>query len=208
MRPQSYNLVSLLIAGVVLLGSSFGCKGSGGGVFGPVDETLEASKIVAEANVELTKIKTLYRENEGDEEKEGKRQQLSKALEAKDKEQVRKVTTEIIQLIDEGTGNGQNAVDKIQQARDMQINGDYQEYLRLKEEALKKQLEAFGKYRQAAQALRDNYDPENDASREKVEGVFKERSESYREIMEKARDHSSQANQLYKDVMRRQASAQ
>lgn len=184
-----------------------GCKGSGGGVFGPVDETAEAAKVVAEANVELTKIKQLYRENEGDEEKEGKRLQLGKALEAKDKEQVRKVTTEIIQLIDEGRGNGQTAVDKIHQARDMQINEDYQEYLRLKEEALKKQLEAFGKYRQAAQALRDNYDPQNAESREKVEGVFKERSESYREIMEKARDHSSQANELYKDVMRK-ASAQ
>lgn len=209
MQYSSKNLLSSITAigfAAVLI---FGCKGSGGGgVFGPVDETAEAAKIVAEANVELTKIKTLYRENEGDEEKEGKRLQLSKALEAKDKEQVRKVTTEIIQLIDEGTSNGQAAVDKIQQARDMQINADYQEYLRLKEEALKKQLEAFAKYRQAAQTLRDNYDPQNTESREKVEGVFKERSESYREIMEKARDHSSQANELYKDVMRKQASAQ
>ena len=188
--------------------ASFGCKGSGVGMFGPVDETAEAAKIVAEANVELTKIKQLYRENEGDEEKEGKRVQLRKALEADDKEQVRKVTTEIIQLIDEGSDNGQNAVDKIQQARDMQINPDYQEYLRLKEEALKKQLEAFGKYRQAAQALRENYDPQNTDQRDKVKAVFEERSESYREIMEKARDHSSQANELYKEVMRRQASTQ
>jgi hypothetical protein len=208
MQLPSKNLLSSIIAigfAAVLI---FGCKGSGGGVFGPVDETAEAAKLVAEANIELTKIKVLYRENEGDVEKEGKRLQLSKAMEAKDKEQVRKVTTEIIQLIDEGTDNGQTAVDKIQQARDMQINADYQEYLRLKEEALKKQLEAFAKYRQAAQALRDNYDPLNSEQRDKVTAVFEERSESYREIMEKARAHSSEANELYKDVMRRQASAQ
>ncbi len=208
MQHLSKNLLSSITAIGLAAVLIFGCKGSGSGVFGPVDETAEAAKIVAEANVELTKIKTLYRENEGDEEKEGKRLQLQKALEANDKEQVRKVTTEIIQLIDEGTGNGQTAVDKIQQARDMQINQDYQEYLRLKEEALKKQLEAFAKYRQAAQSLRDNFDPQNAELRNKVSGVFEERSESYREIMEKARDHSSQANELYKDVMRRQASAQ
>jgi hypothetical protein len=207
MQHLSKNLTSSITAigfAAVLI---FGCKSSGG-VFGPVDETAEAAKLVAEANTELTKIKVLYRENEGDVEKEGKRFQLSKAMEAKDKEQVRKVTTEIIQLIDEGTDNGQTAVDKIQQARDMQINPDYQEYLRLKEEALKKQLEAFSKYRQAAQALRDNYDPENSEQREKVTAVFEERSESYREIMEKARAHSSEANELYKNVMRRHASAQ
>lgn len=208
MRSQSYNLVSLIVAGIILIAVSFGCKSSGGGVFGPVDETAEAAKLVAEANVELTKIKTLYRENEGDADKEGKRQQLSEAMKANDKERVRKVTTEIIQLIDEGTGHGQTAVDKIQQARDLQINEYYQEYLRLKEEALKKQLEAFGKYRQAAQALRDNFDPQNAELRDKVTAIFEERSESYREIMEKARDHSSQANELYKDVMRRRASAQ
>ena len=131
-----------------------------------------------------------------------------KAMEANDKEQVRKITGEIIQLIDEGTENGQTAVDKIQQARDLQINEKYQEYLRLKEEALKKQLEAFGKYRQAAQALRDNFDPQNSDQREKVSSVFEERSESYREIMEKARDHSSQANELYKEVMRQQRAPQ
>lgn len=208
MKRPSKNLSSATAALGLMAVVFLGCKGSGGGVFGPVDETAEAAKIVAEANVELTKIKQLYRENEGDEEKEGKRIQLRKAIEAKDKEQVRKVTTDIIQLIDEGMGNGQNAVDKIQQARDMQINADYQEYLRLKEEALKKQLEAFGKYRQAAQSLRTNYDPQNDSLREKVTEIFEEQSNSYREIMEKARDHSSQANELYKEVMRRQASVQ
>lgn len=207
MTYQSYNLASLTFAGIILA-ASFGCKSSGGGVFGPVDETAEAAKIVAEANIELTKIKQLYRENEGDEEKEGKRMELGKAMKANDKEEVRKVTTEIIQLIDEGTGHAQTAVDKIQKARDMQINEDYQKYLGLKEEALKKQLAAFDKYREAAKALRDNFDPQNSEQREKVTAIFEERSESYREIMEKARDHSSQANELYKDVMRRQASAQ
>ncbi len=190
---------------LIVLGVSLGCKSSGGGVFAPADETSEAAKLIIDANTELTKIKELYRENEGDADKEGKRLQLRKALEADDTEQVRKVTGEIIQLIDEGTEHGRTAVDKIQQARDMRINSDYQEYLRLKEEALKKQLEAFAKYRAAAQSLRANYDPKNAEVRDKVKGIFEEQSNSYREIMEKARDNSSQANELYKDVVQRRA---
>ena len=67
----------------------------------------------------------------------------------------------------------------------MQINASYQEYLRLKEESLKKQLEAFAKYRQAAISLRDNYDPQNIGNRDKVKAIFDEQSKSYREIMEK-----------------------
>jgi hypothetical protein len=90
----------------------------------------------------------------------------------------------------------------------MQINADYQEYLRLKEVALKKQLEAFLKYREAAKSLRDNYDPQNTGVRDKVKAIFDEQATSYREIMEKARDNSSQANELYKEVLRRQQSKQ
>lgn len=197
------NLANLSIVLLFVAAVAIGCKSSDGGVFAPADETPKAAQLIIEANAELTKIKALYRENEGDAEKEGKRLQLRKALEANDTEQVRKVTGEIIQLIDEGTEHGRTAVDKIQQARDMRINSDYQEYLRLKEEALKKQLEAFAKYRAAAQSLRANYDPQNSDVRDKVKNIFEEQSNSYREIMEKARDNSSQANELYKEVVQR-----
>jgi hypothetical protein len=97
------------------------------------------------------------------------------------------------------------AIDKIQRAQDMNVNADYKEYLRLKESALSKQVEAFEQYRQAARALRDNYDPKNDQLRAKVKTEFEERSDKYRELMEKARDYSSEANELAKDALRKQA---
>ncbi len=185
---------------LLFISTMIGCKSSGGGLLGPVDETDAAGEKIKLANVELTKIKELYLQNEGDEENAGKRQELLKALDSNNKEQVRKVTGEIILLIDEGTEHGRNAIDMIQQARDMQINADYQEYLRLKEESLKKQLEAFAKYRLAAISLRDNYDPQNTGNKDRVTAIFEEQSKSYREIMEKARDNSSQANELYREV--------
>ena len=176
------------------------CRSSGGGIeiLGPADETAEAGKIVQEANAELKKIKELYEKNEG------KRQELKDALEANKTEEVKKITGEVVQLINEGFDSGKSAVDKIQQAEDMKINDDYKEYLRLKESALMKQMEAFEQYRQAARTLRDNYDPKNVSLRDKVKADFETRSESYQKIMEKARDYSNQANELYKDTLKKQ----
>lgn len=203
LRPIN-NTPTFIAALCLLIALLLACKSSGGGLFAPEDETVAAGQLIVQANTELTKIKELYLKNEGDDETQGKRQELLDALESNDKEKVRKSTTEIIGLIEEGTEHGRNAVDLIQQARDMRINADFQEYLRLKEEALKKQLEAFAKYKQAAISLRDNYDPQNTGNRDRVKGIFEEQSKNYRELMEKARDNSSQANELYQEVQIRE----
>jgi len=186
------------------------CKssGNGGGVFGPSDETADAAKLVAEANEDLTKIKKLYSENEGDDEKPGKRAQLKKALEENNAEQVKKISDEVVYIINDGMDFAKAGIDKVQRAQDMNVNDDYKEYLRLKELALSKQVEAFEQYRQAARALRDNYDPKNEQLRAKVKVEFDQRSDKYRELMEKARDYSSEANEIAKDAMRRQAQGQ
>jgi len=95
-------------------------------------------------------------------------------------------------------------VDKIEKAQEMQINDDYREYLRLKEESLKKEMDAFEEYRQAAILLRNSYDPKNAAVRDRVKDEFKNRSENYRSIMESARDYSNQANELAKEALKKQ----
>ena len=163
------------------------------------DETAEAAQIVAEANKDLTKIKVLYKNNED------KREELKKAMEANDAEKVRKISDVVVYLINDGTSSGKSAIEKIQQAQEMEINEDYREYLRLKEESLSRTLEAFENYRQAARALRDNYDPKNKILREKIKEEFKNRRENYRKIRETARDYSNRANELAKDVAKRQS---
>lgn len=178
-----------------------GCKSSGGGgieILGPSDETAAAGAIVQEANAELKKIKVLYKENES------KRQELKTALEGSKTEEVKTITRHVVQIINEGFDAGKTAVEKIQQAGDMKINEDYREYLRLKESALMKQMEAFREYHSAARTLRDNYDPKNTALRDKVKVDFETRSENYQKLMEKARDFSNQANELYKEALKRQ----
>jgi hypothetical protein len=184
------------------LAAACGNSGSGGGfeILGPADETPEAGKIVQEANADLKKIKLLYEENEG------MRQELKNALESNNSEEVKKISGDVVQLINEGFDSGKAAVDKIQQAGDMKINDDYKEYLRLKESALLEQMKAFEEYRQAARSLRQNYDPKNMALRDKVKADFTTRSENYQKIMEKARDYSNQANELYKETLKKQQS--
>lgn len=178
------------------------------GIFGPPDDTKAARALVEEANQDLRKIKELYEQNEGDGEKPGKREQLKKALEANDAEQVRKISDDVVYIIGDGMDFAKTAIEKIQRAQDMNVNDEYKEYLRLKELALSKQVEAFEQYRQAARSLRDNYDPKNEALRARVKTEFDDRSENYRELMEKARDYSSQANELAKDAIRKQAQNQ
>lgn len=189
----------LLSLALALFGVS--CKRSSSGsldILGPSDETEEAGKIVFEANQDLTKIKVLYEKNEG------KREELKNAMEKNDAVTAKKLADEVVNLINEGADFGKTALEKLQKAQEMQINSDYREYLRLKEEAIKLQLEAFENYRQAARSLRDNYDPKNAALREKVKLEFKTRNDNYREKMEQARDKSNQANELAKAAMKKQ----
>lgn len=164
------------------------------------DQTADAAKVVSSANDELTKIKILYKENEG------KREEIKKALETDNAEQVKKLADDVVGLINDGYNSAQSAVDKLEQAQEMQINDDYREYLRLKEESLKSEMEAFDSYRQAARTLRDNYDPKNAAMRDKVKEDFKNRVENYRKLMEEARDYSNRANEIAKAALQRQQS--
>jgi hypothetical protein len=194
MNPSVKNLLKILF--------SFSCKktekSDGFDILGSSDETAEAGLIIAEANEYLTKIKVLYMENEG------KREELKNAIKADDTKKVREISTEIFRLINDGTGFGKEATEKIQKAQEMNINAEYREYLRLKELSLTEQLKAFEYYHQAARSLRDNYDPDNKASREKINQEFKNHSENYRIIMEKASDYSKRANELAKESTKKQ----
>lgn len=195
------KILICLLAIVLFLCS---CKSSnrssdGLDILGPADETSDAAKLVADANQDLTKIKVLYKENEG------KREELKKALEANEADKVKKIADDVVYLIGDGAALAKTAVDKLDQAQDLNANDDYKEYLRLKEESLKRELEAFENYRQAARSLRDNYDPKNAQLRDKVKDEFKSRTENYQKLMEKARDFSNQANELAKEALKKQA---
>lgn len=158
------------------------------------DETAEAVKLVEEGNADLSKIKVLYQQNES------KREELKQALESNNAPEVKRIADEAVRLIDEGSGLAKSAVNKISDAQEMKVNEDYKEYLRLKTEALKKQMSAFDEYKSAARSLRDNYDPTNTALRDKVKEEFQQRSDKYLATMDDARYFSMRANDLVKEI--------
>lgn len=188
----AFRLCMLTIIGVGVLTS---CSRSGtGGILGPIDETAAAGDIVADANQDLTKIKVMYEQNEN------KREELKAAMEANDTEKTKKIADDVVFLIADGVAFAESAVEKLQKAQTMQINDDYREYLQLKEQSLKMEIEAFDNYRQAAKLLRENYDPKNTVQREKVKVEFKTRSDNYQRKMEEAREYSKRANAVAKQA--------
>lgn len=198
LRRLGVPVCAFICAIVIFTGCRSSGKSGGLDILGPSDETAAAGEIIRQANEDLTKIKVLYKKNEG------KREGIKKAMGEDDANAVRKIADDVVYLINDGADFGKSAVEKIQQAQEMNVNDDYKEYLRLKEEALKRQLEAFDNYREAARTLRDNYDPKNTALRDKVKAVFEERVENYKKIMEEARDFSNRANELAKETLRKQ----
>src|SRR6476620_7742971 len=200
MNSNRIILALFLAASINLMACKSSSRSSDGlDILGPADETGDAAKLVADANQDLTKIKVLYKENEG------KREELKKALEANEADNVKKIADDVVYLIGDGSAFAKTAIDKLDQAQDLNANDDYKEYLRLKEESLKRELEAFENYRKAARSLRDNYDPKNVQQREKVKEEFKTRTENYQKLMEKAHDFSNQANELAKEALKKQA---
>ena len=191
------QLMMLLVLGALSAGLS-ACRSSSG-ILGPADETAAAAEIIIDANKDLKAIKVLYDKHEN------KREELKQAMTADDEAAVKKIADEVVYIINDGADLGTSALEKIDRARELNINEDYAEYLRLKWEALNKQLLAFEEYRQAARKLRDNFDPKNAQARAEVVADFKQRSENFQRLMEKARDHSSQANELAKEVLRKPA---
>ena len=56
--------------------------------------------------------------------------------------------------------------------------------------------------------LRNSYDPKNTQMRDKVKADFKDRSENFRQLMDKARDFSLEANQVAKEALAKSSDAQ
>jgi len=157
------------------------------------DDTTAAAELVSEANEDLNKIKVMYKKNEVH------REELVAAMGAKDVEKVKKITDDLVYVINDGMRLGEGAVEKIGRAREMNISRDFKEYLGLKEESLEKQLEAFENLRQAVRILRDGFGTNDPKQIEQGQKVFKEKDESFVKTMATAKEISKKANELAKE---------
>jgi len=193
-NPFKYALVVLVWLSVGVLLAACG-KGDSetSDLLNFSDDTTAAAQLVSEANEDLNKIKIKYKENET------KREDLKEAMKNNDVEKVKKISDDLVYIINDGMALGESAIEKIGKAQEMSINSDFKEYLQLKELSLQKQMDAFENYRQAARSLRDGYNPKDEKQREAVKNEFATRNDNFQKIMEEAKKYSKQANDLAKN---------
>ncbi|MGI8470416.1 MAG: hypothetical protein ACR2N3_18405 [Pyrinomonadaceae bacterium] len=188
---------------LILLLALTGCKkssdSSSGGldILGISDQTDDAGKIVADANVDLKKIKVIYKNNETSV------KELEDAMNAQDVEKVKKIAGDLVNEINNGMALGESAVAKIDDAENLKINETYRNYLDLKKAALRKQLDAFEFRRQSAILLRDGFGGKDKLEIEKAKAALKEREDNFKRLMATAKDMSEEANQIAKDSLKK-----
>jgi len=157
------------------------------------DDTTAAAELVTQANADLNKIKIMYKKNED------QLEELKTAMSSQDVERVKKISDDLVYILNDGMRLGENAIEKIEKAEAMNINPDFKEYLRLKQESLRKQLDAFENRRQAARLLRDGFGANDPKLIERGKLEFKEKEENFQKTMETAREISKKANELAKE---------
>lgn len=168
-------------------------------ILGTSDQTKEAVELIDSANKDLREIKDIYRENENG------IQLLKDAMNEKDTEKVKKIADEMVDKINAGMNLGTEAVTKIEKVQDLNVNDTFKKYLRLKEETLKKQLQAFELRRQAGMKVRDAYGDKNKLKIDLAIAELREKEEEFKLLMADARNLSIEANQLYKDSLQKTA---
>jgi hypothetical protein len=188
---------NLAIIFLFLLFFALGCGGSGDGDgFDPLglnDETAKATELVNKANEDLREIRKIQRANVG------KLEQLQQAMSDRDTPQVRKILDDLIDAIGDGLALGETAIARIDDATEKKTNETYNEYLRLKEQALRKQIDAFKFRLDVAKTLREKFGTEDQAEIEKAKADFQRQEENFDKLWEAAEELNDRAERLRRE---------
>lgn len=192
MRNVIYVLLILMIF-------ALGCNRSNsksGGVFGSLgltDETDQAAELVAKANEDLREIRKIQKSNEG------KLDDLKDAMSSRDTPAAQKILDELITAVGDGIALGETATAKIGEATEKKTNDKFNEYLRLKEEALQKQIDAFKFRLQVAKDLRQKFGATNAEESEKAKADFVRQEDNFNKLWDAAEDLNDRANRLARE---------
>src|SRR3712207_7002313 len=75
----------------------------------------------------------------------------------KNVDETKRILGELVNDIDRGLDKGKSAADKVEQASKLDVDSTYKEYLSVKAQAFRKEIEAWTAMREAAVIARDNY---------------------------------------------------
>ena len=186
-------LITILLFSILLV--SFACQKSGsssssGSSSFLGDDTAEAVKFIDQANGDLREIKKIYIANQD------KIDELSSAMNDKEAEKVKTIADALVTEINKGLILGGSAIEKIEKAKNLDVNSTFKEYLSMKSESLRLQLEAFGFRLEAAQVLRDGFGGKDLQAIDKAKVILTEKETEFKKLMEEGRSKSQEANEF------------
>lgn len=168
-------------------------SGSGWDLWNLADETDKVTELVKIANDDLREIRKIQKSNDG------KLEELQQAMSARDTPAAQKILDEIITAVGDGIALAETANAKIGEATEKKTNDKFNEYLRLKEQALSKQIEAFKFRLQVAKDLREKFGATNSEESEKAKADFVRQEENFQKRWEAAEDLNDRATKLARD---------
>lgn len=185
----------LLVLAIFALACNRSDSDSGGVLdsLGLNDETDKAAELVSKANDDLREIRKIQKANAS------KLEDLKTAMGAHDTPTVQKILDELITAIGDGLSLGETANAKIDEATEKKTNDKFNEYLRLKEQALRKQLEAFKFRLEVAKTLREKFGTNDAAEIEKAKADFVRQDENFQRLWEAAEDLNNRATNLARE---------
>ena len=157
------------------------------------DETDKAAELVGKANNDLREIRKIQKANAG------KVEELGEAMKGRDTASVQKILDELISAIQDGLSYAETARQKIEEAEEKKTNDKFNEYLRLKEQALQKQIDAFTFRLKVAKTLREKFGTNNQTEIESAKAEFQDQEENFKKLWEAADDLSERANKIARE---------
>lgn len=190
------NLVStilILAAFALACGGSDSGDSSSGGIFSFGDETGEANQLAGKANENLIKIGKIHKANAK------KLDDLQDAMRERDTARTQLILEELITAIEEGLSLGELAYTRVSEAAGKKTNEIFSEYLRLKKEALRKQIDAYEFRLKVARDLRDKFGSNKQEEIERAKADFAVNQENFQKLWDAAEDLNERANRLARE---------
>ncbi|HEX8266279.1 MAG TPA: hypothetical protein VF596_12790 [Pyrinomonadaceae bacterium] len=190
------NLVStilILAAFALACGGSDSGDSSSGGIFSFSDETGEANQLAGKANENLIKIGKIHKANAK------KLDDLQDAMRERDTARTQQILEELINAIEEGLSLGELAYTRVSEAAGKKTNEIFSEYLRLKKEALRKQIDAYEFRLKVARDLRDKFGSNKPEEIERAKSDFAVNQENFQKLWDAAEDLNERANRLARE---------
>jgi hypothetical protein len=178
--PVNAALALLLLAAVGIACASLKNIGKN-----PTDE---ANKLVNEAKDDLEEIDKI------DDEASKKQSDLNKAMNDKNVDETKRILGDLVKDIDRGLDKGKSAADKVEQASKLDVDSTYKEYLSIKAQAFRKEIEAWTAMREAAVIARDNYTASGLPADKRTEYINK--VDQFKKLRQEAKDLHKKASDI------------